>query len=75
MTLEGEWRNPGAAARRVASMVTQGRPGGSPIIAARLVQYDASWTLPLYVMAALYACSALTWLFVRPPQTASPARP
>lgn len=52
-----------------ACMNTTGQIGSisSPIIAARLVQYDASWTLPLYVMAALYAFSALTWLFVKPP--------
>jgi ACS family glucarate transporter-like MFS transporter len=55
-----------------ACMNTTGQLGSisSPIVAAWLVQQYASWTLPLYVMAGLYAFSALTWLFVRPPQTA-----
>ena len=53
-----------------ACMNTTGQIGSisSPIIAAWLVQQYARWTLPLYVMAALYAFSALTWLFVRLPQ-------
>lgn len=53
-----------------ACMNTTGQIGSisSPIIAAWLVDHYASWALPLYVMAALYAFSALTWLFVRPPQ-------
>jgi ACS family glucarate transporter-like MFS transporter len=52
-----------------AVMNTTGQVGSisSPIIAAWLVQHYASWTLPLYVMAGLYAFSAVTWLFVRPP--------
>jgi MFS family permease len=56
-----------------ACMNTTGQIGSisSPIIAAWLVDSYASWTLPLYVMAGLYAFSALTWFFVRPPQTAS----
>jgi ACS family glucarate transporter-like MFS transporter len=56
-----------------ACMNTTGQIGSisSPIIAAWLVQHYASWTLPLYVMAGLYGFSALTWLFVKPPQTAS----
>jgi MFS family permease len=56
-----------------ACMNTTGQIGSisSPIVAARLVQYDASWTLPLYVMAGLYAFSALTWLVVRPPRAAA----
>jgi MFS family permease len=56
-----------------ACMNTTGQVGSisSPIVAAWLVQRDASWTLPLYVMAALYAFTALTWLIVRPPQAAA----
>jgi MFS transporter, ACS family, glucarate transporter len=56
-----------------ACMNTTGQIGSisSPIIAAWLVQRDASWTLPLYVMAALYAFSAVTWFFVRPPPAAA----
>jgi MFS family permease len=51
-----------------ACMNTTGQIGSisSPLVAARLVQHYASWAIPLYVMAALYAFSALTWLFVRP---------
>lgn len=53
-----------------AVMNTTGQVGSisSPIVAAWLVQHYASWTLPLYVMAGLYAFSAVTWLFVRPPE-------
>jgi ACS family glucarate transporter-like MFS transporter len=52
-----------------ACMNTTGQIGSisSPIIAAWLVQSYASWSLPLYVMAGLYAFSAVTWLFVDPP--------
>jgi len=52
-----------------ACMNTTGQIGSisSPIVAAWLVDHYASWALPLYVMAALYAFSAATWLFVRPP--------
>ena len=55
-----------------ACMNTTGQIGSisSPIIAARLVESYASWTLPLYVMAGLYAFTAVTWLFVRPPEPA-----
>jgi MFS transporter, ACS family, glucarate transporter len=51
-----------------ACMNTTGQIGSisSPLIAATLVEHYASWALPLYVMAALYAFSAVTWLFVRP---------
>jgi len=53
-----------------ACMNTTGQIGSisSPIVAAWLVQRYDSWAIPLYVMAGLYAFSALTWLFVRPPQ-------
>jgi len=52
-----------------ACMNTTGQIGSisSPIVAAWLVDHYANWALPLYVMAALYAFSAVTWLFVRPP--------
>jgi ACS family glucarate transporter-like MFS transporter len=55
-----------------ACMNTTGQIGSisSPIIAAWLVQRYASWAFPLYVMAGLYAFSALTWLLVRPPEAA-----
>lgn len=51
-----------------ASMNTTGQIGSisSPIVAAWLVQAYASWSLPLYVMAGLYAFSAVTWFFVDP---------
>jgi len=43
-------------------MNTTGQIGSisSPIVAAWLVDHYASWALPLYVMAALYAFSAVT---------------
>jgi MFS family permease len=52
-----------------ACMNTTGQIGSisSPIVAAWLVDRYASWAFPLYVMAGLYAFSAATWLFVRPP--------
>lgn len=55
-----------------ACMNTTGQVGSisSPIVAAWLVQAYASWTLPLYVMAGLYAFSAVTWLLVAPPAAA-----
>jgi MFS transporter, ACS family, glucarate transporter len=54
-----------------AVMNTTGQIGSisSPIVAAWLAQ-AYSWALPLYVMAGLYAFTAVTWLFVRPPETA-----
>jgi ACS family glucarate transporter-like MFS transporter len=60
-----------------ACMNTTGQIGSisSPIVAAWLVDHYASWALPLYVMAALYAFSAVTWLFVRPPVPAPAAAP
>lgn len=56
-----------------AAMNTTGQIGSiaSPIVAAYMVEHYASWSLPLYVMAALYVFSALTWLFVRPPLAAA----
>jgi MFS family permease len=60
-----------------ACMNTTGQIGSisSPIVAAWLVDHYASWALPLYVMAALYAFSAATWLFVRPPANHPPGSP
>lgn len=51
-----------------AAMNTAGQIGGflSPIVLALLVDRFADWSLPLYVMAALYAVSAVSWLFVNP---------
>jgi MFS-type transporter involved in bile tolerance (Atg22 family) len=54
-------------------MNTTGQIGGilSPILVAVLVDRFSNWTLPLYVMAALYAVSSLCWAFVDPrPRTA-----
>jgi MFS transporter, ACS family, glucarate transporter len=53
-----------------AGMNTTGQIGSicSPIIAAYMVDHYANWALPLYVMAALYLFSAITWFFVRPPR-------
>lgn len=49
-----------------AAMNTTGQLGGvlSPIVLALLVQQFNNWSLPLYVMAGLYALSSACWLFV-----------
>jgi hypothetical protein len=49
-------------------MNTTGQIGGilSPVVLAVLVDRFANWTLPLYVMAALYAVSSVCWAFVDP---------
>lgn len=51
-----------------AAMNTAGQVGGvlSPIVLALLVDRFSDWSLPLYVMAALYAISSLSWLAVNP---------
>lgn len=51
-----------------AAMNTMGQIGGvlSPIVLAMLVERFHDWSLPLYLMAALYAASSLCWLFVDP---------
>ncbi|MBI4890852.1 MAG: MFS transporter [Acidobacteria bacterium] len=51
-----------------AAMNTMGQIGGvlSPIVLAMLVERFDDWSLPLYVMAALYAASSICWLFVDP---------
>jgi MFS family permease len=53
-----------------AGMNTTGQIGSiaSPLVAAYLVDHYANWALPLYVMAALYLFTAVTWFFVRPPR-------
>jgi MFS transporter, ACS family, glucarate transporter len=53
-----------------AAMNTTGQVGGilSPIVLAVLVERFSNWTLPLYVMAALYLFSSVCWLFVDPRQ-------
>jgi MFS family permease len=55
-----------------ACMNTTGQIGSisSPIVVAHLVDHYSSWAMPLYVMAGLYVCSALSWLLVRPPADA-----
>ena len=49
-----------------AAMNTSGQIGGvlSPVVLALLVQHLHNWSLPLYLMAALYAVSSACWLFV-----------
>ena len=51
-----------------AAMNTTGQIGGilSPIVLAVLVERFANWSLPLYVMAGLYAFSSVCWIFVDP---------
>jgi hypothetical protein len=36
-----------------------------------MVDHYANWAIPLYVMAALYLFTAVTWFFVRPPRVDS----
>ena len=50
-----------------ATMNTTGQLGSisSPLVAAYLVQHYSNWALPLYVMAGLYACSAVMWIWVK----------
>ena len=51
-----------------AVMNTSGQVGGilSPIVLALLVKNYGDWSLPLYVLAGLYAVASLCWLFIRP---------
>jgi ACS family glucarate transporter-like MFS transporter len=51
-----------------AVMNTSGQVGGilSPIILALLVKNYGDWSLPLYLLAALYAIASFCWLFIRP---------
>ncbi len=51
-----------------AAMNTTGQIGGvlSPIVLALIVRESNNWSLPLYVMAALYAFSSLCWLAIDP---------
>lgn len=51
-----------------AVMNTAGQVGGilSPIVLAQLVKHFGDWSLPLYVLAGLYAVASLCWLFIRP---------
>ncbi len=58
-----------------ATMNTTGQVGSilSPMVLAVLVDRFADWTLPLFVMSALYAVSSVAWAFVNPsprPQSA-----
>lgn len=51
-----------------AIMNTAGQVGGilSPIVLAQLVKRFGDWSLPLYVLAGLYAVASLCWLFITP---------
>jgi sugar phosphate permease len=51
-----------------AIMNTAGQVGGilSPIVLAQLVKRFGDWSLPLYVLAGLYAVASVCWLFIRP---------
>lgn len=53
-----------------AVMNTSGQIGSilSPLVLARIVGRTGDWSLPLYVLASLYAVAALCWVFVRPRQ-------
>ncbi|MEO8099483.1 MAG: MFS transporter [Acidobacteriota bacterium] len=63
ITLGGE-----SAGLMGAVMNTSGQIGGilSPIVLAQLVKHYGDWSLPLYVLAGLYAVAAGCWLFIRP---------
>ncbi|MEP6961826.1 MAG: MFS transporter [Acidobacteriota bacterium] len=63
ITLGGE-----SAGLMGAVMNTAGQVGGilSPIVLAQLVKHYGDWSLPLYVLAGLYAMAAACWLFIRP---------
>ena len=47
-------------------MNTAGQVGSflSPIVLAYLVQWFGDWSIPLYVMSALYAAAILSWVFI-----------
>src|SRR5690242_14670264 len=49
-------------------MNTSGQVGAffSPMVAAVLVDQLGSWSLPLYVLSALYLFAALCWLAIQP---------
>ena len=53
-----------------AAMNTSGQIGGiaCPIVVGFLVQHYANWTIPLYLMAALYLAGAICWIRVKPKQ-------
>jgi len=49
-----------------ATMNTAGQIGGtlSPIVLAYLVQWFGDWSIPLYLMAALYGAAVLSWILI-----------
>lgn len=49
-----------------ATMNTAGQVGGtlSPIVLAHLVERYNDWSLPLYVMSALYGAAVLSWIII-----------
>jgi MFS transporter, ACS family, glucarate transporter len=51
-----------------AVMNTAGQIGGilSPIILAQVVKRYGDWSLPLYLLAGLYAIASICWFFIRP---------
>jgi MFS family permease len=51
-----------------AVMNTAGQVGGilCPIVVAYLVGAYGDWSLPIYVLSAVYGLAALCWLFIRP---------
>jgi MFS transporter, ACS family, glucarate transporter len=51
-----------------AAMNTAGQVAGiaGPIILPMIVAASASWTIPIYIMSALFFLGALCWLFVDP---------
>ncbi len=51
-----------------ATMNTAGQIGGvlSPIVLAYIVDRLGNWSLPLYLLAALYLAAAISWLLIDP---------
>ena len=51
-----------------ATMNTAGQVGGilSPIVLAYIVDRLGDWSLPLYLLAALYLIAAISWAFIDP---------
>lgn len=51
-----------------ATMNTAGQIGGilSPIVLAYIVDRLGNWSLPLYLLAALYLAAAVSWILIDP---------
>jgi MFS family permease len=54
-----------------ATMNTAGQIGGilSPVVLAYIVDRFGNWSMPLYILAALYLVAAIAWVFIYPERT------